>query len=149
MLHSTFLHGDEIIYDYSKFGSIVGHELLHNFDASGIKTNVNGSLSNSTLEKFNNKKQCLIDQFNGYYVSQIDNYINGTTTLNENMADNGGLKLAYYAWKHLVKEHDFGEFTADQLFFMSFADVILTFVYQKSFYFFYFRRGVVENLMLI
>ncbi|XP_044261198.1 uncharacterized protein LOC123009135 [Tribolium madens] len=113
MFHTTFYKGDDLIYDYSRFGSTLGHELLHHFDSSGIHNNLNISLSDS--ETFKKKKQCLIDQFNAFYVPEIEMNINGELTLNENMADNGGLKLAYQAWRKVDGEKD------AKLFFLDFA----------------------------
>ncbi len=83
-------------------GMIVGHELTHGFDDQGAQFAANGSLQNwwspSVAQKFNAKKQCVIDQYSAYEVLPGVK-VNGKLTLGENIADLGGVKMAYKAFK--------------------------------------------------
>lgn len=47
--------------------------------------------------------KCLIDQYNGYYVQEVNMSVNGALTIGENIADSGGLKQAYNGYKRHVK----------------------------------------------
>ena len=48
------------------------------------------------------KAQCIIDQYNGYLVDEVGIYLNGMNTQGENIADNGGIKQAYYVIKPFI-----------------------------------------------
>jgi len=83
--------------------------------------------SNGELLEFGEQSQCLVDQYNAYNMD--GKAVNGKSSLNENMADGGGIKAAYYAYQTsknemLEKPTLSGlNFTSDQLFFISFAQV--------------------------
>ncbi len=47
---------------------------------------------------FDDQYQCLVDQYSGFYVSQVDKYIDGSRTLGENIADNGAILPTYRAY---------------------------------------------------
>lgn len=125
--------------NFGSIGSIIGHELTHGFDANGRNYGSDGSLndwwSNDTANEFETRMACLVAQYDKYEVpSDIDNqvlgHVNGNYTLSENIADNGGVTLAFAAYhafmnaqaKRLSDRRD--EVTtnvADRLFFVSFA----------------------------
>ena len=85
--------------------------------------------NNVTLEQFETRTKCIEDQYSKYFISAQN--VSGTLTLGENIADNGGLKTAYYAYKSWLSEHGSMpelplpglNHTHDQLFFLSFAQV--------------------------
>jgi len=114
--------------NYGALGMVVGHEITHGFDDSGRKFSPTGQLKEwwepEAAEKFEGAAQCVNDLYSGYEV-QPDLYIKGGLTLGENIADMGGIGLAfnaYQAWK--VAHGDPGEFagfTSDQLLFVGFA----------------------------
>jgi len=106
-------------------GMIVGHELTHGFDDSGSQFSGAGKLENwwqpSDAKNFNGKKQCVIDKYNNYEVLP-GVHVNGKLTLGENIADTGGVKLAYMAYKKRRAGKTpvvAGGFTEDQQFFLA------------------------------
>lgn len=111
-------------------------ELTHGFDTNGRLFNQNGSYQtwwdNNTIANFEQKAQCLVDQYSNYTVSIPGNdtyHINGTLTVGENLADAGGINTAYDAWKNMSamaadsRLPGLDMFTADQLFFISFSNL--------------------------
>ena len=114
--------------NYGAIGMVIGHELTHGFDDEGRKFDGKGNLvewwSPATNTEFEKRAQCVVDQFNGYEV--IDGQkINGKLTTGENIADLGGIKLAYRAFvgsrKPDTKSDMVSGFSDDQLFFLGFA----------------------------
>ena len=72
-------------------------------DDKGRQYNEKGNLQNwwddETKAKFLNKTKCIIDQYSKYEVKDLDVSLNGVTTQGENIADNGGAKEAYKAYR--------------------------------------------------
>ncbi|XP_011304084.1 phosphate-regulating neutral endopeptidase [Fopius arisanus] len=89
--------------NYGAIGSVIGHEITHGFDHQGRKFDKEGSLVDwwepATLQKYNAKAQCIIDQYGGYTAKEVGMKIDGKRTQGENIADNGGFKAAYRAYK--------------------------------------------------
>lgn len=88
--------------NYGAFGGgTIGHELTHGFDNNGQKYDAKGNLRNwwtpATNAKFTEKAQCYIDQASAYEVAQVHLKVDGAQTLEENLADQGGVKLGYKA----------------------------------------------------
>ncbi|KAK7881144.1 hypothetical protein WMY93_029553 [Mugilogobius chulae] len=121
---------------YGAIGVIVGHELTHGFDNNGRKYDKNGNLdlwwSNSSINAFNEKTQCMIDQYNDYHWEEAGLHVRGKRTLAENIADNGGIREAFRAYRRWVEQSRGGAeepllpgvgLTNDQLFFISYAHV--------------------------
>nr|XP_019965271.1 PREDICTED: phosphate-regulating neutral endopeptidase [Paralichthys olivaceus] len=121
---------------YGAIGVIVGHELTHGFDNNGRKYDKNGNLdqwwSNSSITAFNEKTQCMIDQYNGYHWEEAALNVRGKRTLAENIADNGGIREAFRAYRRWVDESRGGVeepllpgvgLNNNQLFFLSYAHV--------------------------
>lgn len=113
--------------NYGNTGATIGHELTHGFDDEGRQFDARGNLHNwwtdRDAEQFNNRVQCVKDQYKQYVVVD-DIHINSDLTAGEDVADLGGTILAYIAWK---KETE-GErlqpvqgFTPDQRFFIGMA----------------------------
>lgn len=82
--------------------------------------------SHSTIDTFLNESECFVKQYNNFTVfgkAKVD----GVSTLSENIADNGGLNLAFSALKKFVKDEGklpgFGNFTSEQLFFIAYGTV--------------------------
>lgn len=117
--------------NFGGIGVVMGHELTHAFDDQGREYDKDGNLrpwwQNSSVEAFKNRTECMVDQYTQYTIN--GEHINGKQTLGENIADNGGLKAAYNAYKTWAQKN--GEekrlpavnLTNDQLFFVGFAQV--------------------------
>jgi len=122
-----FNHAFPSAMNYGGIGMVIGHELTHGFDDEGRKFDKDGKLSDwwqaDTAKEFDGRAQCVADQYSGF--TSVDGlHLNGQLTLGENLADLGGIKLAYEAWKAQggggpVPTVD--NMTDDQLFFVSFA----------------------------
>ncbi|KAH9503971.1 Membrane metallo-endopeptidase-like 1, partial [Bulinus truncatus] len=88
--------------NYGSLASIIGHELIHGFDTVGIKYDKVGvggfNWNSSFIDKFNNKTKCLIDQYSSFVIKKMNETIDGIQTLNENMADNSGIKISFTAY---------------------------------------------------
>lgn len=122
--------------NYGSIGAIIGHEISHAFDTLGSHFDDSGNLKNwwtkETKSNFILKNYCFVMQYNSIYEPHSKRHLNGKQTLSENIADNGGLRQAFYAYRLHVDEHPGGreeniplegleEFTPDQLFFISSA----------------------------
>ncbi|XP_031569139.1 membrane metallo-endopeptidase-like 1 isoform X2 [Actinia tenebrosa] len=116
---------------YGGIGMVIGHEITHGFDGLGRKYGSNGKKedwwSKSSSQSFKQKAKCLEEQYNKYPV--FGKNINGSLTLDENIADNGGIRLAYEAYQRWKKENGSEKIlpgltlSPDQLFFVGFAQL--------------------------
>jgi len=119
---------DEAV-NYGSIGAVIGHELVHGFDDQGSKYGPDGNLKSWWTDEdrklFEAKTKLLVEQYNSYKV--LDSLtINGELTLGENIADFGGLTIAYDAFKIYLKSHptkNIDGFTPEQRFFLGFAQV--------------------------
>ncbi|NWR25591.1 ECEL1 protein, partial [Emberiza fucata] len=115
--------------NYGGIGTIIGHELTHGYDDWGGQYDRHGNLvhwwTERSYSKFLKKAQCIVNLYDNFTV--YNQRVNGKHTLGENIADMGGLKLAYYAYQKWVREHGpehplhHMKYTHDQLFFIAFA----------------------------
>jgi endothelin-converting enzyme/putative endopeptidase len=112
---------------YGNTGGTIGHELIHGFDDEGRQFDAKGNLKNwwtpSDSKKFQERTQCIVNQFAKYTVVD-DIKINSKLTLGEDLADLGGMVLAWTAWKvqtSVVKPESRDGFTPEQRFFVGFA----------------------------
>jgi putative endopeptidase len=119
---------DEAI-NYGGIGMVIGHEITHGFDDQGRQYDKDGNLKDwwtkDDAKQFVAKAKCVVDQY-GSYTAIDDVKQNGKATLGENLADNGGLRIALAALrKALAGKTDarIGGFTAEQRFFLGFAQV--------------------------
>ena len=112
--------------NYGAIGSVIGHEMTHGFDDQGRKYDENGNLTDwwtkSDAQRFNESTRALIDEYNKFEPLP-GLFINGNLTLGENIADFGGLTVAYQAYKLSQKAdpEKIDGFTGDQRFFLGFA----------------------------
>lgn len=115
--------------NYGRIGMVIGHEFTHGFDDNGSKFAADGSYKDwwkeSDKEKFVGKTAILGETFSGFCPIS-DNCVNAELTMGENIADLGGLTMAYYAYK-MTEEYKKNElidgFTPDQRFFISYAQL--------------------------
>lgn len=101
--------------NFGAIGMVVGHEMTHGFDDTGSQFNEDGALiqwwSNDTRTKFNEKAKCFIDQYGNITDEQANTTLNGENTVGENIADNGGIRMAYKAYEKLLKDECGGQDT--------------------------------------
>nr|XP_029723135.1 neprilysin-11-like [Aedes albopictus] len=120
--------------NYGALGKTLGHEITHGFDNDGRQYDKFGNekrwWSDRTLQEYDKRAQCLEEQYSSYYVPEAEAFINGTLTLGENIADNGGLREAFRAYRTYVKRNGpepvlpgFEHFSHEQLLFISFGNV--------------------------
>lgn len=115
--------------NYARMGAVIGHELTHGFDDQGAQFTAEGEFKNwwseSDQMQFAARTQKLVDQFNNYEALPGLN-INGQLTLGENIADLGGLTIAYYAYQRSLEGKpriNIGGLTNEQRFFVAFAQI--------------------------
>ncbi len=116
--------------NYGGIGMVMGHELTHGFDDSGRHYDAEGNLEDwwtqTVSKEFEEKAKCVVKQYDRYEPLPGVN-LNGRLTLGENIADLGGLRLAYKAWfdtrpKVSKKPASISsKYTDEQMFFISFA----------------------------
>ncbi|GAA4738371.1 M13 family metallopeptidase [Flavisolibacter ginsenosidimutans] len=118
---------DAIIY--GGIGSVIGHEMTHGFDDQGAQYGASGNLDNWWTKedeaKFKAKTQQVVNQYNAYTVLDTI-HVNGRLTLGENLADIGGLSIAYEAFtktKQFKEGKKIDGFTPQQRFFLSWAQI--------------------------
>ena len=116
-------------FNYGAIGVVIGHEMTHGFDDSGRNYDKDGNMKDwwtkEDAKKFNEKAD-LCDNFFSAIKVLPDLNANGRFTLGENLADHGGLQVAYTAFKNATKNSkpaDKDGYTADQRFFMAYAGV--------------------------
>jgi len=91
--------------NYGGIGIVIGHEITHGFDDKGRQFDHVGNIKQwwdeESFDRFKERKKCIIDQYNQYLVEEVNIYLNGENTQGENIADNGGIKQAFYVMKSL------------------------------------------------
>jgi endothelin-converting enzyme/putative endopeptidase len=128
-----YTQGANDAVNYGAIGFVVGHELTHGFDDEGRKFDSRGNLidwwSKPVGEEFERRAQCVVKQYDAYPVLD-DVKLNGSLTLGENLADLGGLKLAFAAYRSSragrLPEAPVAGYSADQQFFLAAAQVWCT-----------------------
>ncbi|XP_023258212.1 neprilysin isoform X1 [Seriola lalandi dorsalis] len=129
-----FSKGQAKSLNYGGIGMVIGHEITHGFDDNGRNYDKDGDLKDwwtpDSTQRFLELSKCIVDQYGNFSWDLANGLnLNGNNTLGENIADNGGIRQAYQAYKNYVKEH--GEepplpgidLSHDQLFFLNFAQV--------------------------
>ncbi|XP_050537867.1 endothelin-converting enzyme homolog isoform X2 [Daktulosphaira vitifoliae] len=133
ILQFPFFGHDLQVLNYGFLGTILGHELTHSFDNTGRMYDENGNeliwWTNNSTEEYNKRTKCFIDHYESITTSILKKKVNGILTLNENIADNGGLKEALLGYRKYICDHDIEpklpgleEYNPEQLFFLSFAN---------------------------
>jgi len=122
-----YLEGDDAV-NYGAIGVVIGHEMTHGFDDQGRQYDKVGNLTDWWTAKdsklFGERTKVLADQFDQFTV--LDSIkANGELSLGENIADLGGLNIAYYALQKVLtgNENPIDGFTPDQRFFLSYAHI--------------------------
>ncbi|KAF5021003.1 hypothetical protein F66182_6934 [Fusarium sp. NRRL 66182] len=117
---------------YGGMGSVVGHEITHGFDNSGRNYDQTGNRTEwwdkKSITAFEEKTKCFVKQYNNFTIlapNGTNIHVNGSLTLDENIADAGGVSSSYEAWKKWESEKGKAKnlpgmqrFTHEQLFFI-------------------------------
>ena len=136
IMRKPFLYENgQSLLNFARLGMIIGHEMIHGFDSQGWYYDMYGNIAPWWTEKasqaFSRHAKCLVDQYSkfpyGYDNERHILHVNGQRTLGENIADNGGLKYSYQAYKHWISNNlseeklSIPSFSMDQLFFLCYA----------------------------
>ena len=116
--------------NYGAIGAVIGHEITHGFDDQGSKFDAQGNFKSwwteSDRKQFEQKADCVANQFSSYEVLPGLN-MQGKLTLGENIADLGGLTMAYKAYQKSLegkpRPENIDGFTPEQRFFLGYAQV--------------------------
>jgi putative endopeptidase len=129
-----YANGDDAI-NYGGIGAVIGHESSHGFDDQGSQFDGDGNKADwwtaQDKSQFKSRTGKLVDQFNGYapLKDKPDVHVNGQLTLGENIADLGGLNVAYDALQNALKKNPteadqkIDGYSQDQRYFLSWARV--------------------------
>jgi putative endopeptidase len=129
-----YANGDDAI-NYGGIGAVIGHESSHGFDDQGSQFDGDGNKADwwtaQDKTQFKARTAKLVDQFNQYapLKDKPDVHVNGQLTLGENIADLGGLNVAYDALQNALKKNPdeaqqkIDGYTQDQRYFLSWARV--------------------------
>jgi predicted metalloendopeptidase len=114
--------------NYGEIGAAIGHELTHPFDDLGRRFDARGNLRNwwtdKANEEFKKRSRRIIDQYD-QYIAVDDLHVDGAQTVGENLADLGGVKIAYLAMEKASRgrpSNSIDGFSSEQRFFLAFAD---------------------------
>ncbi len=115
--------------NYGAIGVVIGHEMTHGFDDQGCQFDKDGNLNNwwtaDDKAKFDARTQVMVDYFDAIEVAP-GVHANGKFTLGENIADHGGLQVAFNALQHAMEENPLDTidgFSPEQRFFLAYANV--------------------------
>ncbi|HET8739643.1 MAG TPA: M13 family metallopeptidase [Acidimicrobiia bacterium] len=128
ILQPPFFYPDaDDAVNYGGIGSIIGHEITHGFDDNGSRFDEQGRRRNWWTEadrtEFERRAEVLVEQFSEYRIDDTQS-VNGRLTLGENIADLGGLKIAFDAFlASSTSKEDLGGFTPIQRFFLAYATI--------------------------
>ena len=122
------LYADDAL-NYGGIGMVIGHEFTHAFDDQGAQYDKNGNVTNwwtdDDYTKFKAKTEQIVEQYGAFTV--LDSvHLKGALTVGENTADNGGIAIAYDAFKMTEQGQDttkIGDYTPNQRFFLSVANI--------------------------
>ena len=116
-------------FNYGAIGVVIGHEMTHGFDDQGSLYDKDGNLNNWWTQgdsiRFRERTKVMEEFFDSIEVLP-GLHANGKLTLGENIADHGGLKVSYQAYKNATKDNPLPEidgFTPEQRFFIAYANL--------------------------
>ena len=115
--------------NFGAIGAVIGHELTHGFDDEGRQFDPKGNLRDwwtaEDAKEFEKRAACVADEYSGF-TAVGDVKLNGRLTLGENVADNGGVRIAYMALLDTLTGKHIGKiegFTPDQRFFLGWGQI--------------------------
>ncbi|CAF4189030.1 unnamed protein product [Adineta steineri] len=107
--------------------------IAHGFGDEGKEYDMNGNKvswwTKATVNAFDIRKKCIIEQYDNYTLTQVNHSVNGEQTLDENIADDAALKQAFFAYQQWAKTHKnvdkklpgLTKYSIEQMFFMNFG----------------------------
>jgi putative endopeptidase len=114
--------------NYGAIGTVIGHELTHGYDDQGSRFGPSGNFevwwTKEDATKFKALTGKLVEQYSAYTAPGLSEKVNGNLTLGENIADLGGINIAYDAFRNAVAgktDAKIDGMSRDQRFFMGFA----------------------------
>jgi putative endopeptidase len=126
-----YANADDAV-NYGAIGAVIGHEMTHGFDDQGRQFDATGNLrdwwSKKSADEYNKRRKAVVDQYSAYEPLP-GMHVNGELTQGENIADIGGIKLAYAALQKALDKHPeernkkIDGLTPEQRFFLSFAAI--------------------------
>ena len=126
-----FANADDAV-NYGGIGCVIGHEMTHGFDDQGRQYDKVGNLTDwwtkESADAYETRRKAVVDQYNEYE-GLPGLHVNGELTQGENIADIGGVKLAYAALQKALDKHPeqrnqkIDGFTPEQRFFLAFAGI--------------------------
>ncbi|XP_044313044.1 neprilysin-2 isoform X1 [Drosophila rhopaloa] len=115
--------------NFGAIGYVIGHEITHGFDDQGRQFDVKGNLRDwwqpDTQKAYLAKAKCIIEQYGNYTEKATGMNLNGINTQGENIADNGGVKESYIAYRRWAEKHGPEpklpglDYTPEQMFWLS------------------------------
>ena len=122
---------DEAV-NFGGIGAVIGHELTHGFDDEGGRFDAKGNLDNwwteADAKAFEERTNCVLKQYSEYPATP-DLKLNGKLTLGENVADNGGLRIAHMALMDMLAgkpQEKIDGFTPEQRIFLGWGQIWCT-----------------------
>ncbi|XP_022176704.1 neprilysin-11-like [Myzus persicae] len=133
MLQFPFFGHDLQMLNYGSLGNILGHELTHGFDNTGRQFDHDGNenlwWTNQTITEYEKRTKCFIHHYDSYLIPEFKKKISGKRTLDENIADNGGLREALWAYRKFVNDNGeepklpgLEQYTNEQIYYLAFAN---------------------------
>jgi predicted metalloendopeptidase len=133
ILQEPFFSADQdASYNFGGIGSVIGHEITHGFDDEGRRFNGDGLLedwwSKNDVVEYKKRTQIIVEQYSKYSPLNNEKKVNGLLTLGENIADIGGVYIAYHAYMKYLEKYPnenktINNFTPEQRFFMNYANI--------------------------
>jgi putative endopeptidase len=112
--------------NFGGFGAVIGHEITHHFDDEGRKFDVDGNVapwwSAGDVASYQARAACFVDEYAQFRIDD-GTPVNGRLTLGENLADNGGLRLAWNALRPATTGPMIDGFTPAQRFFLAWGQI--------------------------
>jgi predicted metalloendopeptidase len=116
--------------NYGGMGAVIGHEMTHGFDDQGRQYDAVGNLrdwwSKASSDEYDKRRKVVVDQYSAYEPLP-GQHINGDLTQGENIADIGGVKIAFMAFKKALAKKGpqpkIDGFTPEQRFFLGYAQI--------------------------
>src|SRR5207248_4240193 len=123
-----YANADDAV-NYGAIGAVIGHEMTHGFDYQGRQFDADGNLrdwwSKKSADEYNSRRKMVVDQYSAYEPLP-GLHVNGELTQGENIADIGGVKLAYAALQKALAgkpREKIDGLTPEQRFFLAYAQI--------------------------